>query len=151
MIQYMKCPTTDNKGGAVLRMLRSCLAFSHGRKYINSTVFDAASGLQQLPMRRRGLHNSVGVKGEAALKLPSRRKLSDELQIDPFLEALKVFLNKFSFGSVTYVDLWESLSNTTGVGGRCDICNQSLVETDPKAMIHMENITILRMTSLQQS
>ena len=99
-------------------MLRACLAFSHGQQHVNSTVSDDASGLWQLPMRRRRLDSSVGGKGEAVLKLSYRRKLSKELQSDPFLKALNVFLNNFSFASVTYVDLWESLSSTTGVDGQ---------------------------------
>ena len=104
-----------NKGAAVLRMLRACLAFAHGRQ-ANSTVFDDPSGLWQLPMRRLK-RDPVGENGdqEAASKLPeSRRKLEEGQQQDPFLRALTAFLRQFEYGSVTFTDLWGSLSNSTG-------------------------------------
>ena len=58
----------------MLRMLRACLAFSHGQQ-ANSTVFDARSGLWQLPMRRlRSGQRRGGGRGEPA---EAARKLSE--------------------------------------------------------------------------
>ena len=101
----------DSKGAAILRMLRAYLAFSQDpggpANASSATVQDPTSGELQLPMRRR--------LGQAQKPGQARRKAQEQGQRrDPLLRALTVYLQQYTYQSVTYSDLWGSLSNSTG-------------------------------------
>ena len=101
-------------------MLRAYLAFSHQHSSQEVGVLDPASGMMQLPMRRRLRQRSLRQEqSEAAGRW--RRQLPT--QRDPLLGALKAFLERYKYGSVTQQDLWDSLSNSTGGGppGEADL------------------------------
>ena len=111
----------DNKGAAILRMLRAYLAFSQepggpANATIATTVLDPASGALQLPMRRslRRAHQQWGQVRRQAQQQGQQR--------DPLLRALTVFLQQYKYQSVTYSDLWGSLSNSTGAWVWCVGC-----------------------------
>ena len=120
----------DNKGAAILRMLRAYLAFSQepggpANATIATTVLDPASGALQLPMRRslRQAQHQQGQarrqareEGQAQEGRKVRRLAQQEQgqQRDPLLRALTVYLQQYKYASVTYSDLWGSLSNSTG-------------------------------------
>ena len=136
----------DNKGAAILRMLRAYLAFSQepggpANATIATTVLDPASGALQLPMRR-SLRQAQHQQGQARRQAreahqggqqgQARRQAREEGQAqegrkvrrqaqqeqgqqrDPLLRALTVYLQQYKYASVTYSDLWGSLSNSTG-------------------------------------
>ena len=103
---------TDSKGGAVLRMLRAYLAFSPQHPSQEAGVLDPASGMTQLPMRRR-LRQLRSLRQEQSETAAGRRRQL-LTQRDPLLGALKAFLERYKYGTVTQQDLWDSLSTSTG-------------------------------------
>ena len=130
----------DNKGAAVLRMLRAYLAYSQApgghanasSAAVATTVLDPTSGVLQLPMRRslrqalrQGQARRQAQEAHQGRQWGKARRQAQQQQgqqRDPLLHALTVYLQQYKYQSVTYSDLWGSLSNSTGAWVWCMGC-----------------------------